>query len=610
MNKKLLIVSLVLAVMLIVALLTSKVKYEDFVLTNELGQNLVVDFPYNVQSQRNDRTYEYKLNGKMHLNIFSPRSYRIIPDDKILSLTINGNDVPLEHIPDNKKKDWRNGFTMNLSEYLHNGENYIEIKFEDLGGLMGIKMQSLSRDIRNVFFYLLLLSFLSFILFAFAKKMNLPKKYLCIFFLAIVIRILYLSVTNFDTRAHDTWEHIEYTKYFVDNWSLPPVEKASGSAFFHPPLYYFITALIYSGVSYLTNNNTDSIYFALQIYSLLASIGFVFFGIKTTRIVFAHFVKRESLLLQKVLPWFCCLLIALWPSGIIHSVRIGNDPQLYFLFAAALYYWTNLYLRGKNRNLFKAVFFTAAAIVTKINSALLIPMIIIIFLLKAFSGHISFSRETIKNVFLASIIIIASLGFAMYPGITLKLKGDRETLYVDNINNVSSALQVGNKLENFIWLDIKTFVNEPFTSPWEDKYGRQYFPNYLGKTGLFGEWMYRGTAMHNIAVAISILALAMVFLSVVFLFRMPLKDLAILLPMVLTALFLLGGITYMRATFPVNIDFRYILPIIIPFSIFYNYGINLSLVNGKKRMAISAIFLELFFCLFSILFILGLFTNP
>lgn len=437
--------------------------------------------------------------------------------------------------------------------------------------------------------------------------MHLPKRYSFILFLAIIIRILYLAVTDFDTRAHDTWEHIEFTKYFVENWSLPPIKNATNGAFFHPPLYYFSTALLYSGVSYITNNNTDSIYFSLQIFSLLASIGFVFFGIKATRLIFACFVKKESMLLQKILPWICCLLIALWPSGVIHSVRLGNDPLLYFLFSAALYFWICLYLRGKNKHLFLAAFFTATAILTKVNAALLIPMAIILFLLKAISGHISFSRETIKNTIIASIIITAALGFATYPGIKLKLSGERETLYVDNINNVSSALQVGNKLENLLWLDIKTFVTEPFTSPWEDKYGRQYFPNYLGKTGLFGEWRYGGVAMHNIAVAISIIALAMVIISIIFLFRIPIKDLQILLPILLISLFLLCGIAYMRTTFPVNIDFRYILPIIIPFAIFYNYGINLSLLCGKKRLAVSAILLELLFCLFSTLFIVELF---
>jgi 4-amino-4-deoxy-L-arabinose transferase-like glycosyltransferase len=609
MNKKLLIISIVLATMTIAIFFASKVKYEEFILTDEFGKNLVVGLPYSAESPRNNGTYIYKLKGKMRLNIFSPRTYRIIIDDRTLSLVINEKDVSLASVPEKKLSDWKNGFTINLSEYLHSGENSIEIKLEDSGGLIGINIQPQSRDIRNIIFHSLLLSSLLLILFAFSKKMYLSKRYSFILFLAIMTRVLYLSVTNFDTRAHDTWEHLEYTKYFVDNWSLPPVEKAVGGAFFHPPLYYFSTALIYSGISYLTNNNTDSIYFALQIFSLLASIGFVFFGIKTTKIVFAHFVNQKSSLLQKILPWFCCLLIALWPSGIIHSVRLGNDPLLYFLFAAALYFWTNLYLRGKNRNLFKAVFFTVAAILTKLNAALLIPMIIIIFLLKAISGRISFSRENLKTSFLASLIIAISLGFAMYPGIALKFKNQRETFYVDNINNVSSALQVGNKLENIIWLDVKTFVNEPFTSPWDDKYGRQYFPNYLGKTGLFGEWRYAGTAMHNIAVAISVLALAMVFLSLVFLFKIPIKDLAILSPILLISFLLLGGITYMRVTFPVNIDFRYILPIIVPFSIFYNYGINLSLINGKKRLAISAIFLELLFCLFSILFTVELCTR-
>jgi len=604
MNKKLLIISLVLAAMTLAAFFASKVKYEDFMLTDEFGKNLAVNLPYSAESPRNNGTYIYKLKGKIYLSVFSPRTYRIIIDDRTLSLAINEKDVSLASVPEKKLSDWKNGFTINLSEYLHSGENSIEIKTEDSGGLIGINIQPQSRDIRNIIFHLLLLSSLLFILFAFSKKMYLSKRYSLILFLAIMIRVLYLSVTNFDTRAHDTYEHLAYIQYFVDNWSLPPIDKAVSRASIHPPLYYFSAALIYSGISYLTNNNTDSIYFALQIFSLLASIGFVFFGIKTTKIVFAHFVNQKSSLLQKILPWVCCLLIAFWPSGILHSVRIGNDPLFYFLFAAALYGWTILYLRGKKRYVFMATFFTAAAILTKVNAILLLPVVIILFLAKAIIGNVSFSKENLKKALFVSLAIMIATGAATYPGIKSKLSGKSDTFYISNINAVSSGLRVGNNLENLIWLDIKTFATEPFTSPWEDKYGRQYFPNYLGKTALFGEWRYGGIPMHNIAIAISVIALAMFLISAIFLFKVPLKDIGILLPILCTSFFLLCGIWYTRATFPVNIDFRYILPIIIPFSIFYNYGIHLLLNNEKWRFAASAIFLEMLFCLLSIAFIM------
>jgi len=316
-------------------------------------------------------------------------------------------------------------------------------------------------------------------------------------------------------------------------------------------------------------------------------------------LIFAYFIKKDSLILQRVLPWICCLLIAMWPSGIIHSARVGNDPMLYFFFSGAMYFWISLYLRGKNRHLFIASIFTVVAILTKVNAMILLPMAIVLFLLKAIVGHISFSKKSMLKGGIVGLIMVAALCFAMYPGVALKLEGKRSNVYV---TNMGSRLIVGNKLENFLWLDIKTFVNEPFTSPFDDKYGRQHFPNYLGKTALFGEWMYKGVAIHNIAVAISVIALAMFAISIIFLFQTPIKDIKILLPLLLISFLSLCGVTHMRYTFPVNVDFRYILPIIIPFCIYFNYGINLSLCNAKKRFAVSAIFLELLFCLFSVAF--------
>jgi len=273
--------------------------------------------------------------------------------------------------------------------------------------------------------------------------------------------------------------------------------------------------------------------------------------------------------------------------------------MLYFFFSGAMYFWISLYLRGKSKHLFIATIFTAAAILTKVNAAILLPMVLVIFLLKAIVGQIPFSKKNMLKGGLVGLIMMASLGFAMYPGVALKLDGKRSNVYV---TNMGSRLIVNNKLENFLWLDTKIFVNEPFTSPFDDTYGRQYFPNYLGKTALFGEWMYKGDAIHNIGVAISVIALAMLAISIVFLFQTPIKDIKILLPLLLISFLSLCGMAHMRYTFPVNVDFRYILPIIIPFCIYYNYGINLSLCNAKNRLAISAIFLELLFCLFSVMF--------
>lgn len=176
MNKKLLAIGFILAAILVAMFFMSKIKYEDFALTDKYGKNLAVDFPFSAKSQKDNESAIYELKGKIHLNVFSSRNFRIIPDDKVLSLVVNGEEVSLSSIPENKRNDWRNGFTINLSKYMNNGENSIEIKFEDLGGLMGIKMQPLLRDLRTIVFYVLTISFLLFLLFIFSKKNAFAKK--------------------------------------------------------------------------------------------------------------------------------------------------------------------------------------------------------------------------------------------------------------------------------------------------------------------------------------------------------------------------------------------------------------------------------------------------
>ena len=310
--------------------------FKDFSMTDEWNFTQKVNFPLSMTSPRPSGTY--LVEGTLSLSPFSPRLYKITADDALNNFVINGKTVFLNDIPIELRTNYQRGFTINLSDYLHNGDNHIAFTIDDRGGLMGVQMYGVPKDIRIICLIFLWAILLPLFLFRFKSFLKLPKTYLLFLALAILIRFAYLAVTDYDTRAHDTYEHLQYIEYFVNNWSLPDVGQAEGGAFFHPPLYYFTGAIVYTIVSWCSDHHLPTIYFALQILSLLASVGFVFFGLKTVHLAFEKFKIPGTPLIQKIIPVLAAGLIAFWPSGIIHSVRIGNDDFLYFFFAGALYY--------------------------------------------------------------------------------------------------------------------------------------------------------------------------------------------------------------------------------------------------------------------------------
>ena len=242
-KKKIIVVSILLSIGILLSLLSfqSSVSFSEFQLIHETGYSQKVAFPLNIKSPKNEGMYQ--LKGTLHKKIFSPSSYKITADDALLELHINGKTVSLEDIPLRLRSDYRNGFKIDLSEHLMSGDNQLHFVFMDQGGMMGIQMTPSTQDTRFFFLVFAWVVFGIILLVFFRKKMNLSIPYFTLFVLAILIRVVYLSATDFNSRGHDTFEHIEFTKHFVENWALPDIEQATDGAFFHPPLYYFSTAI-------------------------------------------------------------------------------------------------------------------------------------------------------------------------------------------------------------------------------------------------------------------------------------------------------------------------------------------------------------------------------
>ncbi len=644
-----------------------QLSYSEFTLTTPSGTVEPFNYPAFVQSPEHG---VYTLKGKVTLGRFASTIVRVIPDDEVLSLRINNTPLDLSMIPSHARRDFSKGFVYDLKPYLHVGQNDIEITYADLGGLMGVIISSVGGSTYNKILYGLVCLMGLLLAYKFLTASKLKTSIKILFMGALLIRIIYFSVTPPDVRDHDLGDHTGYIEYLATNWAPPPVDYAVGGAFFHPPLYYYTGAIVYKIAQVFEPTNKFAVFRIEQLLSLAYSMGFVLFGLlildqllnavkrkeeapkinEPKKVIYRPFrvsmIRTKKLLLDKNanqyiskpsaqeceqhlaaeakvaqpsrwllvsdlrakfnsdgLFWIIGALFAFWPVAIIHSVRIGNDPMEYFLFTASLYYIAKWYRDDRKRDLIIASLIGAAAILTKASGEILIAVLAITGLYKMlkskqYLAYFKLSIAPILILFIAFIITVA-------PGFILVLQGKRDKLYIDDIDGLSKANLVGNTAANYLWLDVKTFVTEPFTDPYDDRMGRQFFWNYLGKTGLFGEFKYNSLLCINTAVLTSLLEILMLIYIGFGIYHMTKDDFKRQAVILLSGFFLWAGITYMRMTFPANIDFRYIVPIILTFCSLYAFSIMNFERSGAIRLANIGKVLALLFTLSSIVFILG-----
>lgn len=568
----------------------------------------------------------YRLSGTLRTNRFTSPVFRIIPDDEILSLAINGSPIDLHHIPHHLRKDYNRGFTYDLSPYLAEGDNTFDIVYFDRGGLMGIVFSAEAEGFRAVLLYALGTLFALLLARKLLRALHVSTPIKVLFIGALLIRIFYFSITPADVRDHDLGDHIGYTEYLSTHWLPPPVDYAVGGAFFHPPLYYYTGALVYRATQWIEPHNKVTLYRAQQLLSLAYSMGFVLFGLfllnellnryhhwlvpsRTSNPTSATHSSSQEIpsaitTTRTSLFWLMGAMFAFWPVSIIHSVRIGNDPMLYCLFSASLYFIVRWYRQDQRRHLMIASLLAAAAILTKANGEILVAVLGVIGLLKILRTG-EWARYC-KMAIVPGLAMLIAVAITVGPGLILKLEGKRDKLYIDNIEGLSQANLVGNTAANYFWFDAKIFITEPFTDPYDDRMGRQYFWNYLGKTGLYGEFKYPSLLSTNMAVIGSFFAVLMAMYSLAGFYHMSRQDIKLMVPLLLSAFFLWAGVTYMRMTFPANIDFRYIVPILISFCGFYAACIISFERKGIRRMADIGKLLAAAFTTSSILFIVGI----
>ena len=134
-----------------------------------------IEIPFEEKSTENK---VYIFRGKMHCSNFSHRLINVIPDDTVEYIKINDEIVSPDKMDIKSLSGFINGFDVDVSGYIHPGENNFEIKLLDYGGTFGLDIDNSSRDKLYILTHVIILLLFSILLYYFFDYLRLKRKLL------------------------------------------------------------------------------------------------------------------------------------------------------------------------------------------------------------------------------------------------------------------------------------------------------------------------------------------------------------------------------------------------------------------------------------------------
>jgi len=519
-------------------------------------------------------TVDYSMTANLNYLPFSQTNINIDPDDCLIALKVNNQDV-LNSKMNQPICGSERGYDLDLKPYLKIGSNQVMVSLHNEGGALGLYWQnSLSDPINFILILLTLILILAILSLLIMVIDSSPLITIFLLFGGFILRCIYLMYTRFNVREHDVPGHFQFVDYVQTHFRLPDINYCYQCH--QKPLYYIISGIYLKIIGFFGFTNPFS---SLQFLNLILFMFMMIFGL----------VLLKKNLKNKLSFLSAGLILVFWPSGIIHSIRISNDILYYFFYILGLLF-INIWFRSKkNQFLIWGIIIALLGLLTKVNTIALLCLILILVIYR--------NRFNFKHlvVYFVGFLILMFLFLIPY----VKQKQVSQTLLsrITRSDQIDGRLQVGNKPVNYLFFDLQTYMHEPFVSAWEDRTGRQYFWNYLIKSSLFGEFSFNKEWSRDLAVVMSFVALLMIGFSSLSIFFVNKKNYRAVAFFGLSLLLLLTMFIFYRIRFPAacNTDFRYIFPSLISFAFIYGFAIEKA---GEKNLILVRYFgLVLAICL-------------
>lgn len=511
-------------------------------------------------------TGSYTINLDLQIKDSTSQQFRITPDDELISIKLNGETVSLDNISKEERRNYSSGFLLTLDNLKPNQANQFEFLLANESNPTGFNIQTTQRctKLQLIAIFCVLLSYALFL----TSYLRISAAQKLFFIITLAISILYLSKTDERTRTFDVFEgggHKDYIEYLIKNHTFP--NPGEGWEYHQPPFYYLSAAIIKSAAQisnmsgYLWGQLLALFYWCVFLVSSLASL----------RLVFRR--KTVPLLVASV-------ALCLWPAGIIHSIRVGNDVPLYAFYGLTFYYTLKWWRSRQTSPLFWASFWMAASILTKSNGLAAAATLGILFCCHLYMVARTPSRlslqkhKTIKDIAIVGGLFALALILNFGDNVYYYLNGTTHDWLLSNVGTtINQGLKVNNDVKNYFIFDLSTYLQHPFISTWDDQYGRQYFWNFLWRSSLSSEFFFYGNYMDFWGVANGILLLLAISSTFIYaLQKQPAmtltrfkyniyKNLPWLFALIFPFIFLLAY--RIKVPLSCNTDFRYIYPVLL-----------------------------------------------
>lgn len=426
-----------------------------------------------------------------------------------------------------------------------------------------------------------------YLLFLLLKnRLDLQTVVMAILVTGTALRFCYMFFTGPGTRTHDVyrdqWGHMDYIKYIADHYALPPVNICQA---YHPPVHHIISAIVLD----IARGIFKSEFLQLKLIQvLMATLN------SLTLILFYKIIKRLDLGTAVTLTGVS--IFAFHPTNVYFASKLNNDNTMMFFYVLAFYYLIKWLQEKSAKDVVLLALFTSLAILTKKSAVMLLIPIAAAFLVE-FVKHISSCKLYIKQFTTFSLI---ALPLSVAHQLRNYILFNQDLGYVPSMGRGFDPT-----IYNLLYLPVGNIISSPFNNG--GLKGGEFFPEFLFKSSLFGEWKYPGLEIPALLLVMA--AAAVLIVLAVYLLTMKKEDLGsygyifllnLIVPILIEVKF--------RTDFPVacSQDFRYVAPILV--SIGYFLGKAYKKASDSKHRALkpAVIFPITAFCLLSSIFVTSL----
>ena len=438
-----------------------------------------VTLPHNGVGEINEVSV---YRGVFDYGILTDPELQVVPDDYLLSLSINGRELDLSHIPAWKLRDWINGFTLSIRPYVHPGKNTFEVAVANTANPYGLRLKTPTGSSYHRLGLGILAAGACLFLCGLWPWLGLRKSIMLLLFGAVILRVAYASYTGPRDRGYDVEGHLDHINYILARHELPP--RGACWECHQPTLYYLL-----GGAGLLAGRGMElgSPENFLQAMAIFFSVIFLIAGAKMFQLIVPRYATA------------CCALLFFWPSGVIHSVRVSNDVPFYAFYAVSLLFAMQWAREGRTRDMVFSALAAAFTVLTKITGLSLLPVLVSIWLARVWHRKNRTGGVLIRQTVLAMLIIGSGLAVLYKDKLYDRWNLSASERIAPGVQTLPAGLAVENHLRNYFVFDLRDFLEEPYTNPWADPGGRQFFLNFFWKTSLFAEFRHTGPGQAYVA---------------------------------------------------------------------------------------------------------------